>query len=273
MFPKYIWLIFFTSVLYMLYYSDYKSFEKYLRNYYYENFKTVSKENHNKIVKSNAAEVLFTTSALKKYTNLNDGLYLSILGQVFDVTKGAKHYGPGETYHAFTGRDGSAAFITGDFTENGLTDDISSLTNKQIQSLITWLEFYRKTYIYKGKLIGRYYNNDGNPTNERYKLEEKVQIGKKSDLDEEQKKIKYPPCNIEWDVNTGTRVWCTKNSGGIARNWIGAPRMLYDDVKSKKYRCACIRLDIEFEENEFIIKQYEGCAENATACILVTTNT
>jgi hypothetical protein len=65
--------------------------------------------------------------------------------------------------------------------------------------------------LFIGKLIGRYYNADGTPTNERYKLEEKVQIAKKSDLNEEKKRKKYPPCNIEWDVNIGTRVWCTKN--------------------------------------------------------------
>lgn len=50
----------------------------------------------------------------------------------------------------FTGCDASAAFITGDFDESGLTDDVSSLTNKQIQSLMTWVEFYRKTYPYMG---------------------------------------------------------------------------------------------------------------------------
>lgn len=36
------------------------------------------------------------------------GLYLAILGQVFDVRKGHKHYGPGGTYH----------FMTGDFTSS-----------------------------------------------------------------------------------------------------------------------------------------------------------
>lgn len=31
------------------------------------------------------------------------GLYLAVLGQVFDVTKGHKHYGPGGAYHFMTG--------------------------------------------------------------------------------------------------------------------------------------------------------------------------
>jgi hypothetical protein len=59
-------------------------------------------------------------------------------------------------------------------------------------------------------------------------------------------------------------------SGGITRNWIGVPRMLFDDLESKKYRCACIRLDEEFEENEITVKLYGGCTENATSCILKT---
>ncbi len=31
------------------------------------------------------------------------GLYLAILGQVFDVHKGHKHYGPGGAYHVMAG--------------------------------------------------------------------------------------------------------------------------------------------------------------------------
>lgn len=47
---------------------------------------------------------LFTVEELGKYRG-NDGgdIYLAVLGQVFDVTKGRKHYGPGGTYHFFTG--------------------------------------------------------------------------------------------------------------------------------------------------------------------------
>lgn len=33
----------------------------------------------------------------------SNGLYLSVLGQVFDVEKGRRHYGPDGGYHFFTG--------------------------------------------------------------------------------------------------------------------------------------------------------------------------
>ena len=102
MFPKYVWLLLLLSVFYMLFSSNYyTNIEKYLKNYY-ENILNFHKSTPMHASNDNN-EILFTTSVLKKYTTLNDGLYLSILGQVFDVTSGAKHYGPGESYHVFTG--------------------------------------------------------------------------------------------------------------------------------------------------------------------------
>ena len=57
-----------------------------------------------------------------------------MLGEVFDVTKGERHYRPGQPYAFFTGRDGSRAFTTGDFTETGLTDDLTGLSADQVRA-------------------------------------------------------------------------------------------------------------------------------------------
>lgn len=47
---------------------------------------------------------VLTCDELAKFDGIqNDGLYLSILGSVFDVSKGARHYKSGETYHYFVG--------------------------------------------------------------------------------------------------------------------------------------------------------------------------
>lgn len=48
---------------------------------------------------------MFKPDELAKYDGSegSKGIYLSILGQVFDVTKGAKHYGPGGSYNIFVG--------------------------------------------------------------------------------------------------------------------------------------------------------------------------
>jgi hypothetical protein len=48
-------------------------------------------------------EVLFTKEELKKYADASKGLYLAILGKVYDVGKGEKFYGHTGKYHFFTG--------------------------------------------------------------------------------------------------------------------------------------------------------------------------
>jgi predicted heme/steroid binding protein len=48
-------------------------------------------------------EMLFTKEVLRKYSDTSSGLYLAILGKVYDVGKGEKFYGPGGSYHFFTG--------------------------------------------------------------------------------------------------------------------------------------------------------------------------
>ncbi|XP_064838477.1 neuferricin isoform X2 [Oncorhynchus masou masou] len=91
---------------------------------------------------------LIIKDELSLYTGEADskGLYLAILGQVFDVEKGMKHYGPGGGYRFFAGKDASLSFVTGDFTDTGLTDDLSSLSPAQVVSLYDWLAFYHKDY-------------------------------------------------------------------------------------------------------------------------------
>jgi len=53
----------------------------------------------------------------------------------------------------YAGRDGSRAFITGDFTESGLTDDVTDLTAQELHSLYEWAQFYHKEYKYKGSCL------------------------------------------------------------------------------------------------------------------------
>lgn len=48
---------------------------------------------------------LFTVEELTQFDGIhNKDLFLSILGSVYDVSKGAKHYGPGGTYNYFVGK-------------------------------------------------------------------------------------------------------------------------------------------------------------------------
>lgn len=48
---------------------------------------------------------LFTKEELTQFDGIhNKELYLSILGSVYDVSKGLKHYGPDGTYNYFVGK-------------------------------------------------------------------------------------------------------------------------------------------------------------------------
>lgn len=49
---------------------------------------------------------IFTAKELAQYDGSakSKGLYLAILGRVYDVSKGQKHYGPGGGYHFFAGK-------------------------------------------------------------------------------------------------------------------------------------------------------------------------
>ena len=49
-----------------------------------------------------------------------------------------------------SGRDVTMAFVTGEFNEKSLTDEIDSLTNSQTKSVYTWIRFYNENYVYRG---------------------------------------------------------------------------------------------------------------------------
>ena len=57
----------------------------------------------------------------------SDEMWLSILGEVYDVTDGKKYYGEGSPYNIFLGRDASASFVTGNFTEEGSRQSLLEL--------------------------------------------------------------------------------------------------------------------------------------------------
>jgi hypothetical protein len=71
----------------------------------------------------------------------------------------------------FIGIDGSRAFVTGKFDKD-LNDIIDDLIDSQIGDIFDWQSFYDKSYKYIGKLIGRFYNADGKPTQYLEKAEE-----------------------------------------------------------------------------------------------------
>lgn len=57
--------------------------------------------------------------------------WLALLGHVYDVSSGKQFYGPGGAYSFFTGKDGSRAFVTGQFDEEGLVPDLTGLGSEE----------------------------------------------------------------------------------------------------------------------------------------------
>ncbi|ETN68726.1 hypothetical protein NECAME_15664 [Necator americanus] len=175
-------------------------------------------------------------------------VYLAILGRVYNVDKGKKHYGKGGGYHFFAGiRD--------------------------------WVSFYEKDYKLVGVLIGRYYDSNGNPTKELKDVLARMQTAAEWKQSKAAEAEVFPPCNSEWHQNSGGRVWCSMKSGGIQRDWAGVPRLLYDP-NTKQQRCACVknfgpglssygakgnnRGDLDHPN----LRQYPKCSPTANSCRL-----
>lgn len=208
---------------------------------------------------------LFSKEALAEFNGEDEKkpIYLSILGSVYDVSKGKKHYGSGCSYSYFAGRDASKSFITGEFEEfNESSDDVMSLKPGEVLSLYDWKKFYDKEYIHVGSAIGRFYDNSGAKTPYHYKLDAIADQALVDKLAANKMLEVYPQCNIQWTEEQGTRVWCTDQSGGKKRDWIGVPRKYFEPGKSD-YRCACIQ---ESELDSPNLKSYENCDPLSTTC-------
>ncbi|KAL5017353.1 hypothetical protein ScPMuIL_006942 [Solemya velum] len=224
-------------------------------------------------------ELVLSKDELSRYTGEDDRkVYLALLGQVFDVTKGKQHYGPGGGYHFFAGKDGSRGFVSGEFTDAGLIEDCSGLSHQDMLGLEEWLEFYHKTYKYIGKLNGHYYDKDGNALPPVTEFEQKLGEAKKDKSSQEEDMRMFPPCNSEFKRGIGRRLWCSNWSGGIQRDWTGLPRQ-YFKPGQRHARCACVK-DIgppsddpgmknhlnNGDLNNPNMKLYDGCDPKSQSC-------
>ncbi|GMK58463.1 hypothetical protein CspeluHIS016_0504950 [Cutaneotrichosporon spelunceum] len=84
----------------------------------------------------------FSMKALSAYSGSPDRpVYISIDGIVYDVSANRRVYGQGGSYNMMAGRDASRSFITGCF-ETHLTHDLRGLSEKDLESLETWKNFF-----------------------------------------------------------------------------------------------------------------------------------
>ncbi|XP_053131162.1 neuferricin isoform X2 [Hemicordylus capensis] len=180
------------------------------------------------------AELVLSLAELGRYTGAENsaGLYLAVLGQVFDVQRGRQHYGPGGAYSFFS-----------------------------------------------GKVAGRFYDENGAATALLKQAQALIQEGQHLQAQEEEEKHHWPPCNAEWSARSGSRVLCSKQSGGISQEWTGVPRKLYEPGSSHS-RCVCVRTeapssgppqsrpDERGDLDNPNLQEYEGCHPQADWCAL-----
>ncbi len=93
-------------------------------------------------------------------------IWLSVLGEVFDVTTGRDYYAEGTGYSVFAGQDASPSFSTGNFTAEGAAQDLDELPVAQLSGVDGWRKFYaeHETYRKVGVLCCDYYDEEGKPT-------------------------------------------------------------------------------------------------------------
>lgn len=212
-------------------------------------------------------EKIFTLAELRASKYDKDGpLLLGILGKVYDVSTGHRYYKPGGSYDFFVGVDGSRAFSTGKFKDD-LTDNIDDLSDSQIGDIFSWQESYEKNYKYVGKLEGRFYDTSGKPTEYLFKAQEANDRNKAKQDKQTKFHERYPSCNSEWSQEKGglVRVWCTTESGGVKRSWIGRPRLL-KNPHTQQEQCACVNDD---DLNQDMVKKYDNCDEKSRECVFI----
>lgn len=230
------------------------------------------------IIVRTGKDLLLSQEELKSYdgTGLSKELYVAILGSVYDVSSGRKHYGPGGSYSFFSGKDATRAFVTGDFTESGLVTDVSDLTSSQWLDLLHWFNFYDNKYHYVGKVVGTFYDENGVPSSVLLAAQTSVDsaLATKA-LDDAQQRV-FPPCNSHWSEASGATVWCSPKSGGIERDWEGVPRKFFD-VSTQQTRCVCVRTsgppsdktlpDLERGDLDHpSLHEYVGCPPESNTC-------
>ncbi|XP_008940900.1 PREDICTED: neuferricin, partial [Merops nubicus] len=65
------------------------------------------------------------------------------------------------------------------------------------------------------KLVGRYYDEEGAPTEALRQAEAAIEEALKLQAESEEEKQQFPACNSEWSSAKGSRFWCsTQRSSG-----------------------------------------------------------
>ena len=141
-----------------------------------------------------AVRIVSKEELATKTSRQGDAIWLSVMGEVYDVSAGPQFYAYGNSYYVFSGKNADVPFITGNFNEKEAEKPVlDTLTDEQIYSLETWREFYEKEekYPFVGVLEGEYFDSEGNPTEVTMKLREIIKVEKvNAEIREAERKAK-----------------------------------------------------------------------------------
>lgn len=213
-----------------------------------------------------SGERLFTKDELATFT-APPQILLAFLGVVYDVTAGGAYYQPPDgAYAFFAGKDGTRGFLTGEFTADELVDDVSDLEPNQLTGLDTWISLYEEKYPRKGLVAGgAYYDEGGCPTDKLKAVLKQLKKGKSVNEEAAALEKQFPPCNSEWNATAKAgRVWCSNQSGGVARSWTGKPRQFYN-LATKGWRCACLREDGDVPAEDWCDRTGSGSKDSKSS--------
>mmetsp|Transcript_18984 Transcript_18984/g.53924 ORF Transcript_18984/g.53924 Transcript_18984/m.53924 type:complete len:186 (+) Transcript_18984:168-725(+) len=104
-------------------------------------------------------------------------IWLSIMGEVYDVSAGQEYYGGSTGYGVFAGRDASVPFVTGTFTPEESEKTTEDIPAAQLEALAEWRKFYEDSdkYHFKGFLVDpRWYDEHGEPTEHHDTLKQRI---------------------------------------------------------------------------------------------------
>lgn len=136
----------------------------------------------------------FTIKELRQFDgNQPDGrVLMAVNGNVYDVSKGKRFYGPGGPYATFAGRDASRNLATFSVVSNDKDDydDLSDLSAVEMDSVREWEMQFKEKY----ELVGKLLRKGEHPT-----------IYDEDDDDE----------NINNDENSGTQNWVNEENDGL----------------------------------------------------------
>lgn len=97
-----------------------------------------------------------TLEDLKQYNGKNEEgrILLAVNREIYDVTKGARFYGPEGPYAPLAGRDATRALaLFAVDAVKDIWDDYSDLNVSQMNTVNEWLEQFAEKYEYVGKLV------------------------------------------------------------------------------------------------------------------------